>query len=236
MASTIAERIADGALAVFYVPSWKPGRDGVDEAWNRSAWVVEAITGVKLEPLIGRVGLRIAAAPDCPPAIVGLFERAHASYELRLRVDGLGASVDHRVLGAIESPTGIPCAVAGFPGTGAWLILPSDASAHVALECGAAAGLLDVLEGMRPPAPLKRGAGRRRAQARPRAGTKLDEALLALERAPVGAFVGIRDRKAIEKLKAKYKVKIESVADARERRAKVPPDMKGYRLIPGSTL
>jgi hypothetical protein len=233
MANAIARRVVDGGLAVFHVPSWRPDRSGVDEAWNRSAWVVEAATGVRVRPLIGRRGLRIVAAPDCPPAVLGQLDRARASYELSLPVDVFGAPMKHRVLGAIESPTGIPCAVVGFSGDGAWLILPSDASAHDATECGASAGLLDVLDLMRGRVGEALPPKGRARQARPRVGTKLHEALVAIERAPINKFVQVRDRRVIQELKSKYHIPIESTAAARERGEEVPTGAKGYRRVPG---
>jgi hypothetical protein len=232
MARVLAARMTDGALAVFYVPRWRPGRDGVDEAWNKCAWVIETATGVRLRPLIGRDGLHAAAAPDCPPVIAGLLARARPSYELHVRVDEFGASVDHRVVGAIESPTGIPCAIAGFPGQGAWLILPGDEGAHAVRACGVAVGLLDVLDGMRPRASTTAASERPRHQARPRTGTGLHGVLRALEAASAGEFVVVRDRRAIARLKDKYGFPIESVADARARVANVSPTAKGYRLVP----
>ena len=234
MARAIAARVAGGALAVFCVPPWRPSRDGIDESWNKGAWVIEAVTGVRLRSLIAGTGLRAAPAPDCPPAFRGLLERARPTYELRVPADDFGEFLSHRVLGTVQTPDGALFAMAGFPGKGAWLIVPSDEAA-LPMDAGATAvGLLDVLDKMRPSAPQQSEKGKRRRHARPRAGTALSELLLELEASPAGQFILVRDRRAITRLRSKYDVQIESVADALERGVAVPSTAKGYRIVPRS--
>ncbi len=127
MCSRLRRRMRAGALVVLFVPEANLTSEGVDEGWSRARFVVEQVTGVRLDAVARGSSARVDVASDCPAGIQDHLSHNHPGcrFEVDQNVPPMAISEDESVsLAGFESALEEPCAVAGFPGEGAWLVLP----------------------------------------------------------------------------------------------------------------
>ncbi len=238
---TLERRIGKGGIAIFLIPPREADRDG---ALSAASALVQEVTGAQVDPYTKPADLRVACTDDCPPRLEAHLDAHRPDAIVQVPADGLGLgpAVRNTVLAGFERPTEAPCAVAGYPGEGAWMVLPWRGSTEKQADVADVLALLDDLvvlranEEARCAALFKEAvkAGGKPLHGRPGPQTAIGLVLAQLENAPPGAFVPLSrtEAKNVPRLRRRYEYRIESAKEARLRGVVVPGDACGYRLRP----
>ena len=141
--------IERGGLGIFLVPESDLPASTPDVAWNRARFVLERVTGLRLN----RVGAGhpgpFHVEPTVAPEVAAHLETHRAQWTLDLEAGPLGTPVcpdPTRVLAGYGKPVDEPSVVAGFPGQGAWMLLPWPRGGATPGEIEALLPLLDTLQ------------------------------------------------------------------------------------------
>lgn len=152
MIRALLRRIDDGGLVVFLVPPAGGLQGEVEQEWLRVRYVVSRVVGLDLLPLPDDFPLRLWISPDCPFTVRRRLELTPPRFRF-LPLGGPGALWEAEAppiaLAAIEGPTGSPCAVVSYRGTGACLAVPWAATDVVEGDIPHLRKLLDALEELR---------------------------------------------------------------------------------------
>ncbi len=199
MCRYLRQRVENGALVVFLVPASALAASESDAEWNRTAFVVEAVTATRLTRIDDNYPLKFTIEPTCLPGIAAHLKKNPGNFRLDVTGDGelRPATPDAtQVLAGFEDPVHEPSAAAGFAGTGAWLVLPWKKDRVTDRDLPELVRRLDELEELRAAWTV------RVERARALAAEVLDVARAQDEPAPV---VGTRRRRGARDLEAPVK-------------------------------
>jgi hypothetical protein len=165
LCQTLRRRVEEGALVAFLVPGSDPVTAAIDADWSRTRFVVEAVTGLRLDPVEGGTWPALRVAPHMPAALAHLLREQTPSFTLERSPDPPARPLSHDravALAGFGGPEENPTAAAALAGTGAWAVLPAGSGAPSSLS--ALLALLDDLEQLRADWTRERA---RRGTARP---------------------------------------------------------------------
>ena len=200
MIRALIRRLAGGAHAVFLLPPVVEGGVGSPSLFHRAEDLLREVTGARLEDRLDPNAVPLVFDPAAPRRLRRYLARHSPDVVVRVPADplGFGPLVAHTVLAGFAHLDEDPCAVVGFPGNGAWLVLPwrpnggeDDALVDVLALLDDAGDLRSAHD--RAQATPLRGANGGRAQRlldRPTPGSKIGKLLARFERAE-GKFIVI---------------------------------------------
>lgn len=239
MTESLVRRVAGGAEVVFLLPPWVENVASPPSPFHRAEYLLRDVTGARLEHRLDPNAVPLVFDPAAPPRLRSFLARHKPDAVVRVLADpfGFGPLVPHAVLAGFAHLDEDPCVVAGFPGSGMWLVLPwrpDDALVDVLALLDDAAVLRQARD--ERTAQVPGGAALVRAplrQVRPDPTTAIGKLLARLEKAN-GRFVGIgrEAHKDVSRLRKMYGIRIETARDARRRGVELPKGKTGYRLGP----